>query len=125
MNMKRNSNQSGYAGSSPFRDDSAAADAIASGNEIMLDELKEKTSRLLGMTRNVDQTLSNDNAELESLRGSMYRSTDLTSKGREFLSSITNDPTYFGVFKIALLVFTSLCVLYFGSKFLYRIISKK
>lgn len=99
-------------------------DAINDGNEVMIDDLEEKTSRLLFLTKNVDQTLRRDEDTRRTLADSVDKSDLMMSKGRQFISDVTNDPTYFGVFKIAMLVFTSLCILYFGGKFLFRFVFK-
>lgn len=98
--------------------------AINDGNEVMIDDLEAKTSRLLLLTKNVDQTLRRDEDTRRTLSESVDRSDLMMSKGRKFVSDVTNDPTYFGVFKIAMLVFSSLCILYFGGKFIFRFIIK-
>lgn len=96
-------------------------DTINNGNEIMLDSLKDQTSRLLGVTKSLDVSLQEDNKELDSLRTKLFRGTDLSSKSRSLLHSITEDPSYFGVFKIAMLVFICLCLLYFGGKLICKL----
>lgn len=96
-------------------------DAVQNGNEIMLDSLKDQTGRLLGITKSLDMSLREDNKELDSLRETLFRGTDLTSKSRALLHNITDDPSYFGVFKIAMLVFVSLLLLYFGGKLIIKL----
>lgn len=98
--------------------------AINDGNEVMIDDLEAKTARLLLLSQNVDQTLRRDEDTRRALTESVDRSDVMMSKGRRFISDVTNDPTYFGVFKIAMLVFTSLCILYFGGKFLFCFVFK-
>lgn len=98
--------------------------AINDGNEVMIDDLEAKTSRLLLLTKNVDQTLRRDEDTRRALSESIDKSDLMMSKGRKFVSDVTDDPTYFGVFKIAMLVFSSLCVVYFGGKIIFRFFVK-
>ncbi|KAK8866985.1 hypothetical protein M9Y10_009954 [Tritrichomonas musculus] len=90
--------------------------AINDGNEIMIDDLETKTSQLLLMTQTIDKALNTD----ENCRNALLESIDKTDllmiKGNKFVSAIVNDQSYFGVFKIAFLVFTTLCSIYFGGK---------
>ena len=99
--------------------------AINDGNEVMIDDLEAKTSRLLLLSQSVDQTLRRDEDTRRALTESIDKSDIMMSKGRRFVSDITNDPTYFGVFKIAMLVFWSLCIIYFGGKFLFCFVFKR
>lgn len=96
--------------------------AINSGIDIMIDDLEDKTSKLLQVTQSVNQTMLRDEETRRTLFESVDKSDVAMSKGRRFVSDITNDPTYFGVFKIALLVFSTLSILYFGGKFCFRFI---
>jgi hypothetical protein len=99
-------------------------DVINARNEQMLDALGAKTRQLLTVSRGVRDCLLDDQLELESLSISMHNGNDMMSKGRQFLHNVTDDPTYFGVFKIAMFVFWTLFLIYFPGKFVIRYVSR-
>jgi hypothetical protein len=86
----------------------------------MLDDLDLKTQQLLIASRGVQDVFRDDDAARKSLSASVDRGYDVRNVSRSLLNSVTNEPTYFGVFKIAMLVFWTLCIIYFPGKFIYR-----
>ena len=86
----------------------------------MLGSVADKSRRLLEVTRTVRDTLCDDRTQLDALSVSMESGTGAVAKGRAFVASITDDPTYSGVMKIAMLVFWTLTITYFSIKYLYR-----
>jgi hypothetical protein len=107
-------------GSDPVIPDSNPYDIASLHNDRMLDDLGHKTEQLLLVTRGVRDVLRDDHAELESLSMSVNRGYDIRDVSRNLLDSVTNEPTYFGVFKIAMLVFWTLCIIYFPGRFVFR-----
>ena len=94
--------------------------AINDGNEFIISDLEGKTKQLLHLTRNVKNNLDADEEMRLSLSDAILRGGDLVSRSNSLLSNVTNDPSAFGVFKIAMLVFTGLCTVYFGGKFVFK-----
>jgi hypothetical protein len=62
---------------------------------------------------------------LEDLRNSMGSGSDLVARGRRALARVTDDQTYFGVCKIATLVFVILVFSNFGLKVMHWLASGK
>jgi hypothetical protein len=54
----------------------------------------------------------------------MQTGTDVVANGHAIVAMFTDDPTYFGVMKIAMLVFCTLTITYFSIKFLSRLSEK-
>ena len=99
-------------------------DAIEDRNNQMLGELQSKTEQWKGMAMKMKAMFTEDLDQLEALSANMETGGNMISKSRHLISSIVDDPTYLGVFKIAMLVFVSLCILYFGPKIIYKLFSK-
>jgi hypothetical protein len=100
-------------------------EVIDNRNEQFLSALTDKSRGLLEFSRSVRRTLADDKTQLESLSTSMDTGSDLVTKGRATLSSITDDPTYFGFCKIATLVFCALVIVRLLLKLLYWLIRRK
>lgn len=98
--------------------------AMNAGNEMLVDSLGDKSSKLLNIAKGIRESFKNDEEQLISLSTSMDKSANLVSKAKGLVTNIVDDPTPVGVMKIASLVFTSLCVLYFGGKLIYRLLSR-
>jgi hypothetical protein len=107
----------------PTADD--GLDAIDARNDQMLSFLVDKTRRLVQVSKSVSGTLASDKTQLEALAISMDTGSDMMSKGRAALSTITDDASYLGVCKIASLVFWVLVIVYFSLKFGYRWLRRK
>jgi hypothetical protein len=105
---------------SPFASglpEDSGLDVLENRNDQLLSALSDKSRQLLDLSRSVRGTLSDDRAHLEALSTSMNTGTDLVVRGRAAFSSITNDPTYFGVCKIAIFVFLALVIIRLFLKF--------
>lgn len=116
--MNRMSVKRGNSGYSP-------EDDMEDRNNEMLGTLQEKTEQWKNMALKMKSMFTDDLAELTTLTANMETSGTLISKSRRYVASITEDPTYIGVFKIAMVVFISLCLLYFGPKCIYKFFSGK
>lgn len=99
-------------------------DAIEDRNNQMLGELQSKTEQWKGMAMKMKAMFTEDLDQLEALSVNMETGGNMITKSRRLVSSIVDDPTYLGVFKIAMFVFISLCILYFGPKFIYNLFAK-
>jgi hypothetical protein len=100
-------------------------DAIDDRNEQLLSAMTVKSQSLLEISRSVKRTLAADRLQLDNLGASMDTGTDLLSKTRGLVAGVADDPTYFGVFKIASVVFWTLIIIYFSLKFGFRLIVRK
>lgn len=94
-------------------------------NEQMLSSLSEQTAELRRVAGSLHSIFQNGKENLQSLTANVETSGTMMERSRRYLSTVTDDPTYFGVFKIAMLVFWSLTITYFGLKFLSRFVFKK
>jgi hypothetical protein len=105
--------------------DDDCLDAVERHNEQMIDALGDKTQRLLELTHTVHRSLRDDRRQLDPLDMSMDTSPVVVANGRALVAGIVDDPTYFGVGKIAICVFILLCVILMLLKFVLRPISRK
>jgi len=96
-------------------------DALNKGNELAIEELESKSAKILFMTKRVDESLRTDAENLRAFHSTMDNGNSMMQKGVFAIKSITDDPSAMGVMKIALTVFTILCVLYFGGKIILRL----
>ena len=113
---KRNGN-----GSNPSFNHNAMAQTIDQANLMAMDQLADSTTSLLESTRRIHTSLKDQNTRLHAMVQNSMDADDGMSSSRRFVKDIVDDPTAVGVCKIAIIVFTTLCVLYFGGKFGYKI----
>jgi hypothetical protein len=100
-------------------------DVLENRNEQLLSALSDKSRRLLDLSRSVRGKLSDDKAQLEALSTSMDTGSSLVATGHRALSWVANDPTYFGVCKIATIVFFVLAIICHLLKFGWRLLRGK
>jgi hypothetical protein len=96
-------------------------DSVDRRNKQMIDTLGDKTQKLLELTRTVRHTLSEDISQLEALDVSSV----VVAKGHALIAGIADDPTYFGVGKIAICVFLILWAILLLLRFAFRLIRRK
>ena len=99
-------------------------DFMTQSNDAKIDVLDSKTEQLKNAVRSLGGILTEDASHLSSLGNVIDQSSTAVSGVRRSLKAIVDDPSAFGVMKIAILVFTILCVLYFGGKLLCYFLSK-
>lgn len=107
------------------KDDDFAAQTMDRANMMALDDLADSTDRLLQHTKTLHGQIRSDVERLDSVLYTGSNANDMMAKGRQFVKSITDDPTGIGIMKIALVTFTILCTLYFGGKLLYILFFRK
>ena len=100
----------------------ANIDILNEGNNMMYDEIAYKTERMLDIARNMNNKLDEDAMILRNTDDSLSQGDIMMNKGVRFVKDITDDPTGLGIMKIAMLVFFTLCSLYFGGKIIFKII---
>ena len=100
-------------------------DEMNDRNEEMMSILSDKTAELRRMAGGFKEVFDNSRETVASLAMNMENSGTMMERSRRYLSTVTDDPTYYGVFKIAMLVFWTLTISYFGLKFVYGIVIKK
>lgn len=107
------------------KDDDFAAQTMDRANMMALDDLADSTDRLLQHTKTLHGQIRSDVERLDNVLYTGSNANDMMGKGRQFVKSITDDPTGIGIMKIALVTFTILCTLYFGGKLLYILFFRK
>jgi hypothetical protein len=103
----------------------SALEALESRNDQLLSALGDKSDVLLDLSRSLRGVLDDDKRKLDALSSSMNKGSDLAAKSRAALGWINNDPTAFGVCKIATVVFLTLVIIKFLLKSGYRLIRRQ
>lgn len=107
---------------------SSNADALDTGNQEYYEEIEKKTEQMKAAASMLNSQLDQDSLIVKGAYDTILNGSSMMNKGLLFVRNITNDPTGLGIMKIAFLVFTVLCVMYFGGKLvfkLYTLIGKK
>ena len=99
-------------------------DEIDDRNEQMIIDLYDKSNQFKRLAVSLKHTFNSGYQQLGELSTSISTSDSVMHKARVYVSSITDDPTFFGVCKIAMCVFMLLTILYFGGKLIFNIVSK-
>lgn len=94
---------------------------IEKRNLEMQDMVSEKAAQINGLAKSMRWALADDRNNVDRLTDMMTQSDSYMSQGMRYVSSVTEDPTAMGVFRIAMLVFTALTTTYFGAKGLFRL----
>lgn len=93
-------------------------------NNMALDSIADSTTALLEHTKRLHSNLHDQNDRISSMLDNGDEANNGMSNGMKFVKSIVDDPSGIGIMKIAMIVFVTLCVIYFGSKITWKLFFK-
>ena len=99
------------------------ATTMNQANTMAIDSIADSTTLLLEHTKRLHSNLHDQNERISGMLDNGDEANNGMSSGLKFVKSVVDDPSGIGIMKIALLVFTTLCVLYFGGKLVFKIFS--
>ena len=109
-------------GSNSNLNHSAMAQTMDQANLMAMDQLADSTTSLLESTKRIHSNLKDQNMRINAMVLNSMDADDGMSKGRKLAKDIIDDPTGVGICKIAMIVFITLCVVYFGGKYTYKLL---
>ena len=106
--------------SNPGSGNNAMRVTMEQANQMAMNELADSTTSLLEHTKRLHTNLRDQNERLHAMIQNSMDADDGMTSSRKFVKDIVDDQSAIGVCKIAIIVFTTLSVIYFGGKFGYK-----